>query len=263
MIRLFSILTSPSPPQVKCILFDCDNTLVLSEIAAFSACAQLANEILEKYAFEKRYTGVELMHKYVGRNFRSMMAGLFEVHSFTMPDAELDAYVARELDLTISNLRATCEPCKNVMPVLEKVHQEKKYAKAIVSSSAMPRVVASIEKTGMSHFFGKPHEGVFSAASSIDPPTSKPNPAIYLHACKVLGFQPNECIAIEDSRSGATAAKNAGIPLLGYLGPYYDEENPEEKVRVHKEMFSNELGAFEVMHDWKDFEAILAKFESS
>ncbi|KAJ0343531.1 hypothetical protein COL154_009094 [Colletotrichum chrysophilum] len=250
-------------PQVKCILFDCDNTLVLSEISAFTACAQLANEILEKYGIEKRYQGVELMHKYVGRNFPSMMAGLFEVHNFTMPADELDTYTARELELTISYLRKQAAPCKNVVPVLDKIHKEGKYAKAIVSSSAMPRVVASVETIKIDQYFGKPNEGIFSAASSIDPPNSKPNPAIYLHACKVLGFKPSECIAIEDSRSGATAAKNAGIPLLGYVGPYYDEENPEEKVAAHVKLFSEELGAFEVMHDWKDFESIFNKFESS
>ncbi|TDZ24416.1 putative phosphatase YhcW [Colletotrichum sidae] len=250
-------------PAIKCILFDCDNTLVLSEIAAFTACAQLANEILEKYNISKRYGGIELMHQFVGRNFRSMMAGLFEIHNFTMPADELDSYVDRELDLTISNLRKSAEPCKNVVPVLEKLHAENKYAKAIVSSSAMPRIIASIEKTGIDRFFGRADEGVFSAASSIDPPTSKPNPAIYLHACKKLGFEPSECIAIEDSRSGATAAKNAGIPLLGYVGPYYDEENPEEKVAAHVKLFADELGAFDVMHDWKDFESILNKFESS
>ncbi|KAF6813043.1 had superfamily [Colletotrichum musicola] len=250
-------------PPVKCILFDCDNTLVLSEIAAFTACAQLANEILEKHGIEKRYGGIELMHKYVGRNFRSMMAGLFEVHGFSMEPSELDSYVDRELALTISNLRSSALPCKNVVPLLEKLHAEKRYDKAIVSSSAMPRVVASIQTTGMDKFFGEPDEGIFSAASSIDPPTSKPNPAIYLHACKKLGFQPSECIAIEDSRSGATAAKNAGIPLLGYVGPYYDEEDPEEKVKAMEKLFTEELGAFDVMHDWKDFESILAKFESS
>ena len=33
--------------QITTILFDCDNTLVLSEELAFEACAELANEILE------------------------------------------------------------------------------------------------------------------------------------------------------------------------------------------------------------------------
>jgi len=60
-------------------------------------------------------------------------------------------------------------------------------------------------------------------ASSLEKPTSKPNPAIYHYACKQIGIPEGQCVAIEDSRSGATAAKNAKIPLIGYVGPYYDE----------------------------------------
>ncbi|OLN89770.1 Protein CbbY [Colletotrichum chlorophyti] len=248
-------------PQVKCLLFDCDNTLVLSENAAFEACAQLANQILEKFGFEKRYTGPELMHQFVGQNFRSMMGGLCQRHNFTIPPEEFEEWNSKELSTTIANLRAKAEPCENVIPVLDKLQKDNKYKMAIVSSSAMPRVVASIEKTKMDQYFGKPDEGIFSAASSIDPPISKPNPAIYIHACEKLGFKPSECIAIEDSRSGATAAKAAGIPLLGYVGPYYEEG--EEKLKSMEKLFSEELGAFDVMHNWTDFESILAKYESS
>ena len=35
-----------TPLQITTLLFDCDNTLVLSEELAFEACAELANEIL-------------------------------------------------------------------------------------------------------------------------------------------------------------------------------------------------------------------------
>lgn len=189
------------------------------------------------------------------------MLGLCAKHGFEIPPAKFDAYVAKELDAVIANLRKKAKPCVGVHAVLDQLQKENKYKLAIVSSSAMPRVVASIEVTEMDHYFDKPEKGIFSAASSIDPPTSKPNPAIYLHACKVLGYKPSECIAIEDSRSGATAAKNAGIPLLGYVGPYYDET--PEKVKSMEKLFSDELGAFAVMHNWSEFFDLVKKYESS
>jgi beta-phosphoglucomutase len=43
----------------------------------------------------------------------------------------------------------------------------------------------------------------------------KPDPAIYLHAAKQLGLNPDECIAIEDSKHGVTAAKSAGMFCIG------------------------------------------------
>lgn len=43
----------------------------------------------------------------------------------------------------------------------------------------------------------------------------KPDPAIYLHAASALDAAPDDCIAIEDSAHGITAAKNAGIFCIG------------------------------------------------
>jgi len=40
---------------------------------------------------------------------------------------------------------------------------------------------------------------------------SKPNPDIYLTAAKKLGFNPEECLVVEDSIYGITAAKLAGM----------------------------------------------------
>ena len=39
----------------------------------------------------------------------------------------------------------------------------------------------------------------------------KPNPAPYIYAAKVLGVQPEDCVAFEDSTSGVAAAKAAGM----------------------------------------------------
>lgn len=43
----------------------------------------------------------------------------------------------------------------------------------------------------------------------------KPNPDLYLYAAKQMGVPPEECIAIEDSINGVTAAKSAGIFCIG------------------------------------------------
>ena len=44
-------------------------------------------------------------------------------------------------------------------------------------------------------------------------------------------MKPEECVAVEDSRSGATAAKRANILLIGYVGPY-DEQERKKMVKV-------------------------------
>lgn len=231
----------------------------MSESLAFEACAELANEILAKHNVEDRYTGPQLLNEFVGQNFRGMMLGLCKKFNFQLPEDELDAYAKRELGAVTAKLEAKAEPCEGVMVELAKLGKSKKYGMAVVSSSALPRVVASIKKTKMDHYFPENH--VFSAATSLPKPTSKPDPAIYLHACKVIGVQPGECVAIEDSKSGATAAKNAKIPLIGYVGPY-GEEGKEKQDSVAK-MLKEECGAIVVMYHWSEFEEALKKVEAS
>jgi HAD superfamily hydrolase (TIGR01509 family) len=229
---------------------------VLSEELAFEACAELANEILEKKGISDRYTGPSLLKDFVGQNFRGMMVSLTKKYNFTLADEEFDSYVDRELGKVIETLEKKARPCDGVIPELEKLHESKKYQMAVVSSSALSRVQASIRKVGMDKYFD-PNQ-VFSAATSLPKPTSKPDPAIYLHACKVLGTEPAACVAVEDSRSGATAAKNAKIPLIGYVGPYEGEEQDQMA-----KMLKEECGAIVVMRHWSEFEECLKKVEEA
>ncbi|KAJ7782474.1 HAD-like domain-containing protein [Mycena maculata] len=214
-----------SDHKITTLLFDCDNTLVLSEKLAFEACAKLANEILDQYHIPVHYTGHELFTKFVGQNFRGMMTALKTEHSLSeLSDAELNACVAREQEAVIDKINEALEPCVGVMDVLKDLANSKRFELAVVSSSALKRVQASLEKVGMAGYFG---DRVYSAATSLDKPTSKPDPAIYLHACRVMGKQPSECVAIEDSKSGTTSAVRANIRTVGYVGSYESTEQKE------------------------------------
>ena len=245
------------PLQIKQILFDCDNTLVLSEELAFEACAELANEILEKHGKSERYTGPALLKDFVGQNFRGMMVSLQKKYDFTIPEEEFNAYVDRELGKVIETLEKKARPCAGSMEVLAGLFESKKYGLAVVSSSALSRVQASIRKVGQDKFF--PPEHVYSAATSLEKPTSKPDPAVYLHACKEIGVKTSECVAVEDSKSGATAAKNAKIPLIGYVGAYDDKVEMDRMAK----MLTEECGAIAVMYHWNEFDAALQKVEET
>jgi HAD superfamily hydrolase (TIGR01509 family) len=245
---------------LKYILLDCDNTLVLSERLAFEACAELTNELLEKHNIDARYTLESLLTDFVGMNFRGMLVALQKKHNFSLSHDELEEYVSKELGAVTAKLSAKATPCPGAPEQLEAIHKEGKIPMAVVSTSAKPRVVASLEKAKMDHYFPNAH--VFSAATSLDPPSSKPDPAIYLHACKVLGVEPAECVTVEDSKSGATAAKRAGIPLIAYVGVYRIEDG-EEKMKQMAQLLTDECGAKAVMYDWKEFPDCLKKVQES
>ncbi len=42
----------------------------------------------------------------------------------------------------------------------------------------------------------------------------KPDPALFLKAAENLGMQPAECLVLEDSQNGTTAAHRAGMPVI-------------------------------------------------
>jgi HAD superfamily hydrolase (TIGR01509 family) len=57
--------------------------------------------------------------------------------------------------------------------------------------------------------------GLFDAVSTADMvERTKPDPAPYLLAAKLLGVPPGRCIAVEDSTSGLTSAMRAGMHVV-------------------------------------------------
>jgi HAD superfamily hydrolase (TIGR01509 family) len=183
-----------------------------------------------------------------------MMVSLKTKYKYEMESAELESYVSKEEDQVIAKLKALLRPCVGVDAELEKLEAGAKYQMAVVSSSALRRVQASIEKVGQDKYFAKEH--VFSAATSLPKPTSKPDPAIYLHAMEVLGKKAEECVAVEDSKSGATAAFRANIKTIGYTGSY----EPEQEEKMRKVL--TDAGCCIVMKDWTEFEGCMKKIEA-
>lgn len=182
------------------------------------------------------------------------MVSLKAKFKYEMEDSELESYVSKEEDKVIGKLREKLQPCEGVDAELEKLAAAKKYHLAVVSSSALRRVQASIDKVGQDKYFLK--EEVYSAATSLPKPTSKPDPAIYNHAMEKLGVTAEECVAVEDSKSGATAAFRAHIKTIGYVGSY--EEHEREKIT----QVLKDAGVVVVMNHWSEFESALAKIES-
>lgn len=102
-------------------------------------------------------TGPQLLNEFVGQNFRGMMVSLKAKYKYDMEEAELEKYVSKEEDQVIKKLKEALKPCVGVDPVLEKLAKEGKYYLSVVSSSALRRVRASIEKVGQDKYFK--HEG--------------------------------------------------------------------------------------------------------
>lgn len=56
----------------------------------------------------------------------------------------------------------------------------------------------------------------------------KPDPSLYLLAARRLGVEPRVCVAIEDSRAGAAAARAAGMFCVAVPSGLGEDPRPEE-----------------------------------
>ena len=87
---------------------------------------------------------------------------------------------------------------------------------AVVSNEPVERGLAALRNTenGDGATVLKLAKGRYYAAGKV----RKPQPDVYLAAMQDLGVTPNDCIAVEDSKTGVQAAVAAGIRCFGYTG---------------------------------------------
>lgn len=85
--------------------------------------------------------------------------------------------------------------------------------------------------------------GCFDAvASAEDVENGKPAPDVYVRALEALDANPDTSVAVEDSTTGATAAKAAGLRCIGYTG-VHDGIDPEvvDTIAADPEALAREL----------------------
>ena len=79
-----------------------------------------------------------------------------------------------------------------------------KYHVALASSTSGVNVKRQLTNAGVIKFFETLTTGDMVSHS-------KPDPEIYIMACKSLGFEPGQCVAVEDSPNGVRSATAAGM----------------------------------------------------
>lgn len=108
--------------------------------------------MLKKYDIDATYTTESLLEDFVGNNFRNMLIGLQKKHNFSMSQADMEKYVDMELDRVTAKLAEKAVECPGVTEQLEWAKAQG-YPMSVVSTSAKPRVVASLKKCNLMRFF--------------------------------------------------------------------------------------------------------------
>ncbi|WP_337059862.1 HAD family hydrolase [Kineococcus sp. G2] len=241
--------TGFDPTGVTTLLCDADGTLFPSEEPAYAASADVTNRFLAELGAQRPYSPAELQSMTNGKNFRAAAQELARGYGRELARGDLEHWVTEEKDVVTAHLRTVLHRDPAVHDPL--VRLAERFALAAVTSSAATRLDACLDVTGLTGFFGAGRR--YSAEDSLPEPTSKPDPAVYVHALQDLGVTPDEAVAVEDSVNGALSAVAAGVRTVGTV-----QFVPEQERQARTDAL-REAGAFAVVSSWDEVEQLLTR----
>lgn len=185
--------------RASLVIFDCDGVLLDSEaLSARAWSLALADCGLD-------YDEAELARRFTGYTDATMTEVIARERGRPLPEDMARRVLDRCLRLFAEELR----PITGIVELLRRLETPR----CVASNSGVERLRASLRLAGLAPLFAP--EAVFSAEQVARP---KPAPDLHLHAARSLGFAPGDCLVVEDSATGVTAARAAGIPVVGFLG---------------------------------------------
>lgn len=213
------------------IIFDCDGVLIDSEIVAARLEAEAITELGLPMTAETictRFAGTttkevwQTLERELGR---PLPPGFFETHL-----AHVREVFARELE-PIPGARVAVEGLD--VPF------------CVASSTRMPALLANLATCGLADLF----DGRVFSASQVK--RAKPAPDVFMFAASQMGADPADCLVIEDSVAGVTAARRAGMTVAGFIGGSHVTAGHDARLTA--------AGAAEIFSRLADLPAIVAR----
>ncbi|OYX84386.1 MAG: hypothetical protein B7Y83_08365 [Flavobacteriales bacterium 32-34-25] len=182
--------------KYKCIIFDCDGVLVDSEEISIGTLVSMAKShgaiIDENYAHQL----------FLGKSLEFCFDYIAELANKKLPSDFEEEFRVR----TFKAFQKDLKPVKGIHELLAKVN----VPIAVASNGPADKIRLNLTTTKLIDKF---EEAIFSA---YDINSWKPNPELYLHAAKTMGFEVKDCVVIEDSPAGVQAALTGGFDVFGF-----------------------------------------------
>ncbi|QFT54684.1 HAD-IA family hydrolase [Microbulbifer sp. THAF38] len=175
----------------NCLLFDNDGTLVDSEYLCNIGL------VLMFRRFGIALDADELVIRFRGWKLSSLLSILEKENGLDLPGDFVQEYRTIVSGLFNKELR----PVEGVIEALEALDAPK----AVVSSGPIEKIKHTLGLCGLSKYFGD------NLYSSYEVGIWKPDPGIYLHAAKRMGYPVENCIVIDDGPVGVKAGTDAGM----------------------------------------------------
>ena len=181
----------------RLVIFDCDGVLVDSE--------RIVHTVLSRRLLDLgvALTLSETVEAFIGGSDARDLAVIEELTG-SAPSAEFIRRFKRETKEALDLVA----PVNGVFEALDCIGGDQ----CVASNGSHAKMQQTLGRTGLlARFQGR----IFSAEDVAFP---KPAPDVYLLACATLGYDPTECVVIEDTAIGVAAARAAGMLVFGFAG---------------------------------------------
>jgi HAD superfamily hydrolase (TIGR01509 family) len=216
---------------IELVIFDCDGVLVDSEVIACRTHAR----VLTRYGYP--ITSGQVFDRFLGRSARQAHAEVEAELGRALPDA----YHAALQDELYRTFEAELEAIAGVHEALVEIA----LPACVASSGSHQRMRITLGRTRLYERFAP---NIFSASEVAN---GKPAPDLFLFAAERMKTNPERCLVIEDSISGITAARAAGMTVLGFCGGSHCRDGHAATLRA--------AGAHRTFDDMRQLPALIAQ----
>jgi HAD superfamily hydrolase (TIGR01509 family) len=192
------------------VIFDHDGVLVDSEPLAMATLADLLAQ------HDAPITTDEAFARYLGTGLDFVITDAQERHGIELKPTFKDDFFTQ----LFKRFRSELVAMPNAGLLLEYL-THRGHPIGIASSGSRQRVELGLATTGLAAWFDP--DQITTIEEVVQ---GKPHPDLFLAAAEKSQTHPELCIAIEDSPFGVTAAKSAGMKVIGLAGA-----TPAEKLK--------------------------------
>ncbi|WP_428776040.1 HAD-IA family hydrolase [Vibrio sp.] len=214
--------------KIRCVIFDCDGTLVDSESLCCQALVAVFNRFGAHLGFE------DALSHFEGGKLADILVATSERLGVDVSLDILEPLYRAELQLLFEQHLKPMPGARQLLDTLDR--QSVEYC--VASNGPLEKVEQSLAITGLlPKFQGK----IFSA---FDTNAWKPEPDLVRYSVMSMGFSLNECLYVDDTPKGVEAGLRAGIKTIQLLGPYA-RPCGKEVIAIHKlSEVANYLGRY-------------------
>ena len=191
----------------KAVIFDMDGLMIDSERATYNAYLEVMNPMGYEFSEEQYKTLLGRTHRGILQQFYTMFGDDFPMEKVWDESHEiLDRRILENV------------PIKKGLLELLVFLKENNYKTIVATSSGRARVDKILAAADITKYFD-------DTICGDEVTYGKPNPEIFLTACKKLGVSEEEAVVLEDSESGIEAAYQGHIDVICVPDMKYPSED--------------------------------------